>query len=287
MSASAAAWVELTHDGVRLACRDFGGFGPPALLLHGLTGHAGEWTETASWLTKRCRVLAPDTRGHGFSERDPQDVSRAANVIDASAIIEQVEQRPVILVGHSLGGLTALMLAASRPELVRALILADTSPAGDTETAKLVADHLGESLRQWPVPFPTRDAGLDYFVAQLGPSLAADAAAEGLERREDGWWPRFDIDVMVRTMSEAISTERWEEWRQIACPTLVVRAGRGMVEPDVAQAMVTALPGTRLVEIADAAHDVHLDRPDEWRCVVSDFLDDLSLAPLRSQRHLA
>lgn len=55
----------LERDGVRLAGLDFGGTGTRVLLLHGLAAHAGEWAETAGWLTTRCRVLALDARGHG------------------------------------------------------------------------------------------------------------------------------------------------------------------------------------------------------------------------------
>src|SRR5512142_325425 len=98
-----AGWREFTRHGVRLACRDFGGHGPPVLLLHGLAGHAEEWAQTASWLTARCRVVAPDARGHGRSERYPADVSRAAVVADAAFVCEQLGLQPVVAVGRSLG----------------------------------------------------------------------------------------------------------------------------------------------------------------------------------------
>jgi pimeloyl-ACP methyl ester carboxylesterase len=114
------SWRFLERDGVRLACRDFGGSGPPALLLHGLAGHADEWAETAGWLSERCRVFAVDARGHGRSERLPTDVSRNAHVGDAAFVIEKLALNPAIVVGHSLGGHAALLLAARRPELVRA-----------------------------------------------------------------------------------------------------------------------------------------------------------------------
>jgi pimeloyl-ACP methyl ester carboxylesterase len=81
-----ALWREMTRDGVRLACRDFGGEEPSVLLLHGLAGHAEEWAQTASWLTKRCRIVALDARGYGRSERFPADVSRDALVNDAAFV---------------------------------------------------------------------------------------------------------------------------------------------------------------------------------------------------------
>jgi pimeloyl-ACP methyl ester carboxylesterase len=89
-------------------------------MLHGLAGHAGEWTETASWLTGGYHPFGLDARGHGRSERLPDDVSPAAQVADVAFVIEQLALGPVVLVGQSLGGLTALLVAARHPELVRA-----------------------------------------------------------------------------------------------------------------------------------------------------------------------
>ena len=80
---------------------------------------------------------------------------------------------------------------------------------------------------------------------------------------------------MAQTLREAISVPSWDEWDGIRCPTLVVRAGNGMVEPETASEMSERLPSTQLVEIADAAHDLHLDRPDEWRDALIGFLDSL------------
>ena len=259
----------LPRDGVRLACRDFGGDGPPVLLLHGLAGHAGEWAETATWLTERCRVLALDARGHGQSERHPPDVSPEANVADVVFVIERLRLAPVVLVGQSLGGRSALLVAARRPDLVRGLVLADASPAeGSRENAAVVA----RSLASWPVPFASRAAAVDFFG---GPSVSAEMWADGLEERDGGWWPRFDVDVLVRTLEAAIRRPCWREWGRVRCPVLVVRAGNGIIPAADARAMADRLPPARVIELADAEHDLHLDRPAEWRGAVGAFLDSL------------
>ena len=98
---------------MRLACHELGGAGSPVLLLHGLAGYAGEWSQTAEWLSERHRVVAFDARGHGRSERFPRDVSYAAHVADAAYVIERLELSPCTAIGQSLGGLTALLLAAT------------------------------------------------------------------------------------------------------------------------------------------------------------------------------
>ena len=74
------------------------------LLLHGLAGHAGEWSETATWLTGNHRALALDQRGHGLSTHAPKDVSREAHVADVAFVIDQLNLGPVVLIGQSLGG---------------------------------------------------------------------------------------------------------------------------------------------------------------------------------------
>ncbi|MCX5056791.1 MULTISPECIES: alpha/beta fold hydrolase [unclassified Streptomyces] len=91
----------------------------------------GEWDD----LTPRLRadghhVVRYDARGHGESTRRPADVSRAACVQDALALIEELSLAPVTLIGQSLGGHTAMLLAAAHPDLVRSLILAEAGPAG-------------------------------------------------------------------------------------------------------------------------------------------------------------
>ena len=268
------SWLTRQRNDVRLASLDFGGSGRAVVLLHGLAGHAGEWKDTARWLTDQHRVIAFDARGHGRSERYPDDVSRWAYVEDASFLIEELAQPPVILVGQSLGGQTALLLAAQRPDLVDALILADAGPgeAGSTEAAGQVADELGRSLAHWPVPFPDRNAAIAYFG---GPSLAAEAWADGLVQDGQGLWPSFDVPVIIETLRQAVCRSYWEEWKSIQCPTLVVRAGNGAIDQTEMEIMADLLPKAGVVQLPGAKHDLHLDQPEEWREVVQSFVRSL------------
>lgn len=263
----------LERDGVKLACREFGGRGQTVLLLHGLAGYSGEWNETASWLCERSRVVAVDQRGHGRSERAPTDVSREAHVADVVFVTEQLGLAPVVLVGQSLGGHLAILVAARHPELVCGLVVVEASPAGgDEDAVREGVGQLGESLRRWPVPFESRQAAVEYFG---GPSPNAEAWADGLEQRDDGLWPAFEVQAMERTLREAVSQPYWEEWRRIRCPVLIVRAGSGTLDRGDAEAMAETLPQARLVEIPDATHDLHLDQPSEWRGALRKFLDEL------------
>ena len=138
------------------------------------------------------RVVALDERGHGRSTRVPVDVSREANVADVVFVIDQLALGPVILIGQSLGANLAFLVAARHPDRVRALVVAEGCPEADPDGEG--AEGIRKWLDGWPTPFASRDAAVAFF---RGPSLYADAWADGLERRDDGLWPRFDSEVMV------------------------------------------------------------------------------------------
>ena len=260
-------WETVERRGVRLASQDFGGDGPPILILHGLAGQSSEWAGTARRLVPRFHVRGLDARGHGRSEPWPNDVSRAAHVADVEFVIDVLIRQPVVLIGQSLGGLTALQVAAGRPDLVRSLVVVEADPDAISKSA--IAEVMA-SLRAWPVPFTTRDQAVRFFG---GPSVAAEAWTSGLRKGEDGYWPSFDVEVMERTLREAARHVYWEEWDSIGCPILVAVGEEGIVPKGCGEAMIGRNPHARLVEIAGAKHDLHLDQPDKWDRALQQFLD--------------
>ena len=260
-------WHEWERGGARLGCADYGGAGQSVLLLHGLAGHACEWDSTAAWLTRGHRVVAPDLRGHGSSERVPADISPDAFVADAEMWIDSLGLAPAIVIGQSFGGLIALRLAARLADALSGLIVAEATPAADPGGDAAVAGWLDS----WPVPFPTTEEALAFFG---GDTLWARAWSDGLEARDDGLWPAFEADVVLAALRQANERDFWAEWAAIRCPALVVRSPGGTAR-DQTDRMLELLPGSRVQEIADAGHDVHLDQPERWRGVVEDFLGAL------------
>jgi pimeloyl-ACP methyl ester carboxylesterase len=263
-------WVEVQGRDARLEALDFGGDGPGVLLLHGLAGTAREWADTASWLAEGRRVVALDQRGHGRSERRPDDVSRSAFVADATAAIQELGLEPAVVIGQSLGGHTAFLLAAERPDLVRALVVVEATP---TREGPEVAEAIGDYFASWPLPFPSYEAAVAFFG---GDSERARAWARNLVASPDGLRPAFDGDVLVAAIAEALGRDYWDEWRAIAVPTLIVRGGQGELSAAEGAAMLAAIPSAALVSIPGAGHDVHLDDPATWRATVEGFLDGLS-----------
>ncbi|MFF9198798.1 alpha/beta fold hydrolase [Streptomyces sp. NPDC014779] len=269
-------------EGVRLSLRDWGGDGRrPFLLLHGLAGHAGEWDGLARRLrADGHRVLALDQRGHGASERHPVDVSRAAYVADALAVLDHFALDGAVLLGQSYGAHAAL-LAAGSPEAERraarlaAVVLVEAGPAAAEPS---VLDEVGGWLRAWPVPFPDREAA----VAHLGGGPVGEGWADGLEVRDDGLWPRFDPEVMVASLAENTRPDHpgwWREWAAIRVPVLAVLGEKGIIAAEEYAEMARLQPD-RLhgVGLPGAGHDLHLERPEPLHALVRAFLAETRLA---------
>lgn len=259
-------------DGTRIACTDHRPAGPPGaaafLLLHGLAGHQGEWDALGARLTADGhRVVTYDARGHGAGTRIPPDTSRAAHVRDAVTVIEALDLAPVTLLGQSLGGHTALLLAASQPRLVASLILVEAGPGGP---APELPGRIARWLDSWPTPF----ASLEEAAGFLG----HEAWTGTLEQREDGWHPAFDRATMISTVAELATHAYWRDWTRITCPTLLVQAEHSTMRADEPATMLTHRPQTRLVRIPGAGHDVHLDQPARLHEAVRTFLLDLDQA---------
>ncbi|MFF5654365.1 alpha/beta fold hydrolase [Streptomyces collinus] len=260
-------WTQRTvvREGVRISCRDWGGSGSPVVLLHGLAGHAGEWDGLARDLGPRYRIVAVDQRGHGASERRPRDVSRAAYVADAVAVIAQLGLHRPVLAGQSLGGHTALLTASAHPGLLRGLVLVEAGPGRADPN---VPAEIGAMLDAWPTPFPSRRAAVEFF----GGGAVGEGWAGGLEERDGGWWPRFDRDVMVAALTENARRSFWDEWASITCPALVVLGQSGIVPAQETEAMLQQRPETVALSVPGEGHDVHLERPEVLHQVLREFL---------------
>ncbi|NGO70046.1 alpha/beta fold hydrolase [Streptomyces boncukensis] len=249
--------VDTGSGGPRLSYLDFGGPGRPLLALHGHFGAALTFAPLAARLAPAWRVIAPDQRGHGHSERPAGgDFSRAGYVADALAVLRQLGVERAAVLGHSLGGVNAYQLAARHPERVDALVVEDVGAEVDDDLSCCLA---------WPRRAPTRTE----LLARLG--AWAPHAADAVREYADGWGPAFDPRDMVASQRQ-LNGDHWADWLGSGCPALLVRGTRsGVLGAARAREMVRRRPGTRLAEL-DAGHAVHAGAPEEFARVVTGFL---------------
>jgi pimeloyl-ACP methyl ester carboxylesterase len=257
---------EFSRDGVRLSYLDDDADGPVVVLLHGLAGCGDEFISTAEAVGSRYRFILPDLRGHGASTRRPADLSREAFTADAAALIRHVSPgRPVTLGGQSMGGHTAILTAASYPELVGWLVSLEATVAGGGDPKRL-----GDWFRSWPLPFASAEAARGF----LGDGALARSWIAHLEAAPGGGLvPPFQADVMEAIMT-GVSEPCWPQWQSVRAPATAVFAATGMFSADEQAAFIAARPGTRHVVLTGGSHDAHLDDTTEWAAVLRGVLDD-------------
>jgi N-formylmaleamate deformylase len=236
------------------------------LLLHGVTDSALCWTRVARDLEDEFDIVMPDARGHGLSRSAGPDVDVRRLAADAAAILDGLGLGPALVFGHSMGAITAAMLAAERPDLVRALVLEDPPIEGGFHFNPEFARSWQADLRTWPSMLPSE--------------RQARAAAEN-----PGWHPletdplgeaKALVDPEVLDHIGSIVATDWNEvFARIRCPGLLVTGDRSLgavVSPETAAATVARWPAGRVVQVAGAGHCVHRDRWDEAMAPIRSFL---------------
>jgi len=166
---SAPDFLEVPVAGGRLRVARWGA-GPRTVLgIHGITASALALAPLARYLRVDHTLIAPDLRGRGGSASLPEPYGMQAHATDCAALIESLATGPVTVVGESMGAFVAVVLAASRPELVERLVLVDGGlplPVPDDIPIERVLDQtLGPALSRLRRTFPTREAYRDFWRA--------------------------------------------------------------------------------------------------------------------------
>lgn len=255
--------------GRRLSWVDFGGSGATMLALHGAFGRASVFAPLAERLTTRMRVVALDQRGHGMADHGGP-FTREEFVADAAAVIDALGLGPVLVLGHSLGGITAYQLAARYPELVRALVIEDVGAVMRSPEI----EHPMLDVRGWPTRAPSLVALAETIKARGVPDpsyFLQSAVPDG-----DGWQLLFDPDEMMDVQRHGLG-DWWPDWLGSRCPALLLRGARSTLLPSgLAADMVHRRPRTTLVESPTAGHWVHDDDPDGCANAILNFLRSLA-----------
>jgi pimeloyl-ACP methyl ester carboxylesterase len=243
---------------------EFGGTGPAFLVLHGLMGRATTWWPVARWLTAYGRVVGLDARGHGRSPR-PAPATTEDFVADAAALITDLGLGPAVVLGHSMGGLHGLVLAAEHPSLVRGVVVEDIAPDQRGRTS----DGWRAELAGWPVAFESI-AHVREFFGRYG-----DYFAECVEERDGGYHLIADPADLFATSEEWGRRSYWPYVDRIRCPVLAIEAEHSFMPPGQMLELARRVPGGRYLRIPGTGHVVHADAPDAYRHAVEAFLADL------------
>jgi pimeloyl-ACP methyl ester carboxylesterase len=249
---------------VRLAWEEQGA-GAPVLLVHGLGYTRQGWGPLRDLLARRYRVLSYDNRGIGESEIPPGPYTVAELADDAVDVLDAAGAERAHVVGASLGGMAAQLLAAEQPERVERLVLVGTTPggAGAYPLPQQTLALLAEATSLPP------EVALRRFVENAlapGSPLVDEVFAYRQQHPPDpaGW------------AAQAAAGAEWDadgRLGRIAAPTLVVAGtADAVVDPRNAQLLADAIPGATLSLIDGAGHLPFWERAEEFATLVERFL---------------
>jgi lipase len=214
----------------------YGPAGPAQLLaLHGLTGHGQRWQQLGDYLPE-ITIAAPDLLGHGRSSwAAPWTID--ANVAALGALLDEVAEAPVVVVGHSFGGGLAMHLAAVRPDLVAALVLLDPAVGLDGGWMRDIAEAMMSSP-DYPDPAEARMEKATGSWADVDPAVLDAELDEHLIQLPSGRYGwRVSVPAMMSYWSELA---RPTVFPPAGTPTIVVRAA-WTTPPYVGDQLITGL----------------------------------------------
>ncbi len=243
------------------------GGGPPLIIAHGLFGSGRNWGVIARRLAERREVVAVDMRNHGESPREavqgyPEMAADLAEVIEGLG-------GPADVLGHSMGGKAAMMLALTRGELVRRLVVADIAPVAYSH------DQAPNVAAMRAVPLGTIRSRAQADAALAGriddPALRA-FFLQSLDLKADPPRWRLNLDTLEREMPKIVG---WPETAgRFEGPTLFLSGALSQYVATGHRDRIRALfPAARFAKLAGAGHWLHAEKPREFEETVRVFLD--------------
>ncbi len=259
----------VTANGSRVHYIDSGGGGTPVLLVHAFPLNAGMWQPQIDSLGGRFRLLAPDLKGFGSSEAPEEmtDYSVDAYADDLRGFLVALGLERVVLVGLSLGGYIALAFLRRHPEVVTALVLADSRAEADATEGK---------ERRTAQQGQVREQGTAGLIESLAGALLAASTREKnpqivdhAKRLMDNS-PQGFISALEAMKNRPDSTEGLVK---ITVPTLIlVGKNDAVTPPEASRKMHERVRGSHLVVLPDAGHLSNLEAPEAFNRALEEFL---------------
>ena len=258
-------------DGLKLHYRDYAGPSdrPPLLMLHGLTRNSRDFEDVAARYAGEWQVIAPDFRGRGMSDRDPDSShylppTYAADVLQ---LLDELAVSEAVFLGTSLGGLVTMIIAAIAPQRLAGVLLNDVGPELDLSGIDRIKSYVGK-----PVVFRDWGDAADQLQARAGDVHPAYDRADWLRFakktcRVTERGIEFDYDMAIADPFNAGNTgetpDGWPYYRNLdGRPVLVLRGEHSDLLPDAAAArMATEIDDVEVVTVPGVGHAPDLSEP--------------------------
>jgi esterase len=243
------------------------GEGSPLVILHGLFGQSDNWTTLARAWSNHYQVIAIDQRNHGQSPHEDA-FSYELMAEDLAETLDALNIASVNLLGHSMGGKTAMFFAQQHPQRISKLIVADIAP-------RAYAPHHGEiiaALKALPLNELNDRNSADAELAKGIPEFGTrQFLLKNLYRNDAGTFSwRFNLDAISTQISEV---GKALPDKQVHLPTIFVRGSKSNYITDEDQAAITQqFSNATFATIPNAGHWLHAEQPEAFSRLVLAFL---------------
>ena len=279
--AVAEYWFD-SQDGLRLFSRVYAGPGadaPVVVCLHGLMRNGRDFEDLAPHLAARYRVVVPDVRGRGLSARDPNfnNYQVPTYVSDLLPLFAGLGVKRASIVGTSMGGLMAMVVAVMQPQLVASIVLNDVGAELDPLGLERIRGYAGKSapVHSWEQAVAqVRDI---YGSAWPGLSDERWERIARLSYRANAQGePEADADPLIAEPlrdTKAAAPNLWPLWGALAkVPILAIRGENSdILSPATLERMQREKPDLKVLEVANRGHAPLLDEP-ECLAAIDEFL---------------
>jgi pimeloyl-ACP methyl ester carboxylesterase len=237
----------------------------PLVLLHGLAANGLCWTFIAHELESEYDVIMPDFRGHGQSSAPEHGYRYDDHANDVVGLIKGLGISAPVLIGHSMGGLVAAVVASHHPAIIRGLILADPTFISSKQQREVRDSDVADQHRKvlnWSLPEVVQDIQTRHPHRSLSTvELIARARLETSMSAFEVLTPPYP------EYSQLVSS--------IGVPGLLVIGDAGVVSPGLASELQLANPKLQVVQIKNAGHGVFYDQPEQFSAIVKSFLHSI------------
>ncbi len=252
---------------VELAFEQFGEIqNPPLIILHGFFASSRNWRQIAEKLAADFCVYVLDARNHGASPHS-EIMNYEMMAADVLLFITQNELQNVTLIGHSMGGKTAMWFALNYPNLVKNLIVVDIAPMN----YKHSFEPLINALKNLPLAELANRKQAELWLADLIPELSyRQFLLQNLVLKADGYEWRIDLDIFQRNADNILLFPNVENVPQFVGRTLFLAGGNSRYLKENSTEML--FPFAQIQVIPDAEHWIHVQQPEAFLNALTDFL---------------
>lgn len=250
---------------------------PWCLFLHGFLGSAADFYHISSGITDLVNPLLIDLPGHGETETptDPARSDTAMLIRDLAEIIETVANRPVFMLGYSMGGRLALHFASRWPEMLKALILESTGPGlpdeNERSERRKIDQQRAEQIRKDLNRFVDEWNKMPLFRAtsSLGAKRHTEHQLSIIQRQQDPEGPAQSLQAFGAGVMPALSNT---DLQKISIPVLLLAGEKDEKYVSIQQQMAGDLQNAEIKIIPGAAHRVHIDAAELYVAELRTFL---------------